>query len=126
MLYFHVSGLIWIVLFGWVMTMSVAANLTLTCLMCSKRRKNLVYLSHLALFVVNLVEYSALTFELSLGIEHRFPYGQASCGVYQAVAKTAPIVQAWLVVALLYYTANNYCKPVATTPSSQNSNQLCR
>ena len=106
--------------------MSVVANLTLTCLMCAKRRKNMVYLTHIALFVVNLVEYSALTFELSLGIEHRFPYGQASCGVYQAAAKTAPIVQAWLVVALLYYTANNYCKMSTVTSSSQNSNQLCR
>ena len=106
--------------------MSVAANLTLTCLMCAKRRKNLVYLTHIALFMVNLVEYSALTFELSLGIEHRFPYGQASCGVYQAVAKTAPIAQAWLVVAVLYYTANNYCQASTTIPSGRNSNQLCR
>ena len=72
------------------------------------------------------VEYSALTLELSLGIEHQWGHGVAACAAYQAAAKTAPILQAWTVAALLSYTTTKYCTAAAEPPSGQNPTQPSR
>ena len=105
----ELGGGIWIILFGMVIVISLAANFLLSVLVVKNRKKhNLVYLMHLLLFAINLVDFSLLIFEFSLGIEHQYPYSQSTCTVYQAVAKGNPIVQASAIVVMLIYTAKTY------------------
>jgi hypothetical protein len=92
-----------------VIVISLAANLLLSVLVVKNRKKhNLVYLMHLFLFAINLVDFSLLIFEFSLGIEHEYPYSQSACTVYQTVAKGNPIIQASAIVVMLLYTAKTY------------------
>jgi len=104
------GGLIWVVLFGWVMLLSVIANLILTLMvMGDKRKQNFVYMSHLFLFTVNIVEFGLLIFEFSaMGVEHQFVYGQPACVAYQTSLRTAPLIQSCTVLLLLYHTANKF------------------
>ena len=60
------------------------------------------------LFLVNLVDYGLLIFEFSLGLEHEYPHGKAPCAVYQTVSKGNPIVQAIVILLLVFYAANQY------------------
>lgn len=104
------GGWVWVVLFGLVMTLSVLANLVLviSVLQMKKKRQNLVYLLLIVLFLVNLVDYGLLIFEFSLGLEHEYPHGKAPCAVYQTVSKGNPIVQAIVILLLVFYAANQY------------------
>lgn len=104
------GGWVWVVLFGLVMTLSVLANLVLviSVLQMKKKRQNLVYLLLILLFLVNLVDYGLLIFEFSLGLEHEYPHGHAPCAVYQTVSKGNPIVQALVILLLVFYTANQF------------------
>ena len=81
-----VGGWVWIVMFGFVMSLSLAANLVLTLGVASNRRTRgePVYLLLLTMFLVNVADYSLLSFEFSLGVEHVFPYSEPSCAAYQA------------------------------------------
>jgi len=107
------GGWVWVVLFGLVMTLSILANLVLviSVLQMKKKRQNLVYLLLILLFLVNLVDYGLLIFEFSLGLEHEYPHGQAPCAVYQTVSKGNPIVQALVILLLVFYAANQYADP---------------
>ena len=60
------------------------------------------------LFLVNLVDYGLLIFEFTLGLEHEYPHGKAPCAVYQTVSKGNPIVQAIVILLLVFYAANQY------------------
>jgi len=104
------GGWVWVVLFGLVMTLSVMANLVLvvSVLQMKKKRQNLVYMLLIVLFGVNLVDYGLLIFEFSLGLEHEYPHGQAPCAVYQTISKGNPIVQALVILFLVFYAASNY------------------
>lgn len=104
------GGWVWVVLFGLVMTLSILANLVLviSVLQMKKKRQNLVYLLLIVLFLVNIVDYGLLIFEFSLGLEHEYPHGQAPCAVYQTVSKGNPIVQALVILLLVFYAANQY------------------
>jgi len=104
------GGWVWVVLFGLVMTLSILANMVLviSVLQMKKKRQNLVYLLLILLFLVNLVDYGLLIFEFSLGLEHEYPHGKAPCAVYQTVSKGNPIVQALVILLLVFYTANQF------------------
>ena len=103
------GGGIWIVLFGCVIVISLAANLILSVLVVRNRKKhNLVYFIHLFLFAINLLESSLLIFEFSLGIEHEYPYTQSACTMYQVVVKGNPIIQASAIVIMLVYASKTY------------------
>ena len=80
------GGWVWIVMFGFVMSLSLAANLVLTLGVASNRRTRSepVYLLLLTMFLVNVADYSLLSFEFSLGVEHVFPYSEPACAAYQA------------------------------------------
>merc|ERR1719495_1016168 len=104
------GGWVWVVLFGLVMTLSILANMVLviSVLQMKKKRQNLVYLLLILLFLVNLVDYGLLIFEFSLGLEHEYPHGKAPCAVYQTVSKGNPIVQALVILLLVFYTSNQF------------------
>jgi len=104
------GGWVWVVLFGLVMTLSILANMVLviSVLQMKKKRQNLVYLLLILLFLVNLVDYGLLIFEFSLGLEHEYPHGKAPCAVYQTVSKGNPIVQALVILFLVFYTSNQF------------------
>ena len=86
----YLGGWVWIVMFGFVMSLSLAANLVLTLGVASNRRTRSepVYLLLLTMFLVNVADYSLLSFEFSLGVEHVFPYSEPACAAYQASAYT--------------------------------------
>ena len=92
------------------MTLSILANMVLviSVLQMKKKRQNLVYLLLILLFLVNLVDYGLLIFEFSLGLEHEYPHGKAPCAVYQTVSKGNPIVQALVILLLVFYTSNQF------------------
>jgi len=105
----ELGGGIWIILFGMVIVISLVANLLLSILVVRNRKKhNLVYLMHLLIFAINVVDFSLLIFEFNLGIEHQYPYSQTSCTMYQAIVKGNPIIQASAIVVMLLYTAKVY------------------
>ena len=105
----ELGGGIWIILFGMVIVISLAANLLLSILVVKNRKKrNLVYLMHLLIFAINIVDFSLLIFEFNLGIEHQYPYSQTSCTIYQSIVKGNPIIQASAIVVMLLYTAKVY------------------
>merc|ERR1719189_1441430 len=82
----ELGGGIWIILFGMVIVISLTANLLLSVLVVKNRKKhNLVYLMHLLLFAINLVDFSLLIFEFSLGIEHEYPYSQTACTIIKSL-----------------------------------------
>lgn len=124
----ELGGGIWIIMFGMVIVISLAANLLLSVLVVKNRKKhNLVYLMHLLMFAINLVDFSLLIFEFSLGIEHQYPYSQSACTVYQSVAKGNPIIQASAIVVMLLYTAKTYTttqnQPTQVTESAQQPSE---
>jgi hypothetical protein len=124
----ELGGGIWIIMFGMVIVISLAANLLLSVLVVKNRKKhNLVYLMHLLMFAINLVDFSLLIFEFSLGIEHQYPYSQSACTVYQSVAKGNPIIQASAIVVMLLYTAKTYTTtqnlPTQATESAQQPSE---
>ena len=86
------GGWVWIVMFGFVMSLSLAANLVLTLGVASNRRTRSepVYLLLLTMFLVNVADYSLLSFEFSLGVEHVFPYSEPACAAYQASVNRVP------------------------------------
>jgi hypothetical protein len=104
-----IGGWVWIVLFGTVMAMAVLANLVLAWTVIANRKKhNVVYMLLLFLFPINLLDFSLLVFDFSLGLEHQYPHGEAACSMYQVLTKGNPILQAATLMVLLFYTASNF------------------
>ena len=59
----ELGGGIWIILFGMVIVISLAANFLLSVLVVKNRKKhNLVYLMHLLLFAINLAGTNDIIF----------------------------------------------------------------
>lgn len=103
------GGWVWVVLFGMVMAFSIMANVMLCCLVLpNKRKHNVVYAFLLALFGLNLVDYGLLIFDFSLGLDHQYPHQEGACQVYQAVSKGNPIIQAVIIVLMVFYAAFHY------------------
>jgi len=122
----ELGGGIWIILFGLVIVISLAANLILSILVARNRRKhNFVYFMHLFLFAINLIDFSLLAFEFSLGMGHEYPYSQFTCTLYQSVVKGNPIIQASAIVVLIFYTAKTYLTPQNLLPPQQTSELIC-
>ena len=122
----ELGGGIWIILFGLVIVISLAANLILSILVLRNRRKhNFVYFMHLFLFAINVIDFSLLAFEFSLGMGHEYPYTQFTCTLYQSVVKGNPIIQASAIVVLIFYTAKTYLTPQNLLPPQQTSELIC-
>ncbi len=123
-----VGGWVWIVMFGFVMSLSLASNLVFAAATFSNRRTRTepVYLLLLLMFLVNVADYSLLSFEFSLGVEHVFPYGEAACTTYQVALRSMPILQAMSVVVLLHYTAAKFIVPASSnsTGTRRQSHRL--
>lgn len=103
------GGWIWVVLFGLVMAFSVIANVMLCCVVLpNKKKHNVVFMLLIGLFGLNLMDYGLLIFDFSLGIDHIYPHNERACGVYQAVSKGNPVIEASIVVLLVFYAAFNY------------------
>lgn len=111
-----VGGWVWIVLFGSVMALSFLANLLLAfTVVKNKKKHNVVYLMLLFMFAINLVDYSLLIFEFSLGMGHEYHHGSGACTLYQMATKGNPILQASAVLLLVNYAASTYISPPSTT-----------
>ena len=89
------------------------------------QKHNFVYFMHLFLFAINLIDFSLLAFEFSLGMGHEYPYSQFTCTLYQSVVKGNPIIQASAIVVLIFYTAKTYLTPQNLLPPQQTSELIC-
>lgn len=118
------GGWVWIVLFGSVMALSIVANLLMTsCVLFNRKKHSVVYFLLIFMFAINLVDYSLLVFEFSLGMGHEYPYGPSACTLYQISVRGNPILQAATVLVLLHYAAGMYCNlEAAPRPTSGSGN----
>ncbi len=104
-----IGGWVWIVLFGFVIALSILANLLFTwSVLTNKNKHNVVYMVLLLMFAINLVDYGLLAFDFSLGLDHVYPHGQMACALYQSVIKSNPVVQAAAILVLVHYAAATY------------------
>ena len=104
------GGWVWIVLFGSVMTMSILANILMTfCVILNRKKHSVVYFLHVLMFIINLVDYSLLIFEFTLGMGHEYPYSASSCTLYQISVRGNPVLQAAAVTVLLHIAVGMYC-----------------
>jgi len=101
----EVGGCIWVVLFGLVMGLAVCANLALATALISSRhsRRDPSGILLMTLFTLAVLDYSALSFQFSLGVEQHFPFGSAACAAYQAVTKATPVTQSAALILMLWY-----------------------
>lgn len=116
------GGWVWIALFGLLMLLSLLANVAFIFSVSQSKKKQstaLVYFLHVLLFAINLMEYCILIFDFSRGLEHQYAYGQVACAFYQATAKSLPILQAAIVVIMLFVVHNKFntwlCSALITT-----------
>ena len=117
------GGWVWIVLFGSVMTMSVLANVLMTfCVVFNRKKHSVVYFIHILMFLINVVDYSLLVFEFSLGMGHEYPYSSSSCTLYQISARGNPILQAAAVIVLVHFAARLYCNTESRPSGNSSSN----
>eukprot|EP00095_Tigriopus_kingsejongensis_P003757 maker-scaffold499_size154954-snap-gene-0.18 protein:Tk03757 transcript:maker-scaffold499_size154954-snap-gene-0.18-mRNA-1 annotation:"pyroglutamylated rfamide peptide receptor" len=119
-----VGGSVWIFLFGFVIILSVLSNLALcTAIVLDRRKHKIVYFMLIFFFIINVIDYSVLFFEFSLGMDHIFPYSESLCTLYQVTLRSYPILQAWAIVILLHYTCNVYLMPEVMSPTSAGHHQ---
>lgn len=97
------SGRVWIIMFGFVMTLAAAANLLLVSLTGVRPKQNYRRIALASAFVSG-AEFALLGFEFSLGIEHTFPYGDFACKFYQLFVRLTPILQSLLVLFFVVHS----------------------
>ena len=96
------SGRVWIIMFGFVMLLATAANLLLLKVVGFKGfRTRGDYRVIVALSLLSFAEFGLLSFDFSLGIEHKFPFGDFECVAYQVFQRLVPIAQSLAVASLL-------------------------
>jgi hypothetical protein len=118
------GGWVWIVLFGSVMSLSIVANLLMiSCVLFNRKKHSVVYFLLILMFLINLVDYSLLIFEFSLGMGHEYPYGESACTLYQISVRGNPILQATAVIILLHYAAGFYCNLESPPRSSSGRSE---
>jgi len=97
------GGWIWIVLFSMVMVISVIANsIFVLAVLTNSKKHTVTHLLICLLFLINLVDYGLLIFEFILGISHHYPYGEASCALYQFLLQGNPLLSGGTVLLLVY------------------------
>ena len=60
-------------------------------------------------FLINLIDYSLLVFEFSLGSENQFTYPELSCSIFQFLQQLCPLATAATLVFLILQAAGVRC-----------------
>lgn len=85
------SSVIWVILFTLVMILSVLSNIIyLVSLATRKVTTTRILIS--CFFVINLLDYSLIIFEFSLGPDNQFSYTDMSCALYQVLLQLSPLL----------------------------------
>eukprot|EP00092_Neocalanus_flemingeri_P015357 GFUD01016613.1.p1 GENE.GFUD01016613.1~~GFUD01016613.1.p1 ORF type:complete len:333 (-),score=85.70 GFUD01016613.1:181-1179(-) len=107
------SSFVWLVLFSVVMSLSVVVNtIFITALMFS-RKMSMTHIFLLLFFIINLVDYSLLIFEFSLGAGSQYPYNDESCSFYQLLLQGNPLLSSGVLLLFVYnaYSATFLSQP---------------
>ena len=88
----HSSSLVWLIMFAFLVTLSIISNTThlISCLV--RRQFSLPRLLIETFFLLNLLDYALLAVEFSLGEESQYPYSEGSCTAYQALQQASPLL----------------------------------
>ena len=97
------SSLIWLVLFSTVIVLSLFVNTIFFAAVVSTRKMSKIHLFLFLFFIINLLEYSLLIFEFSLGTGNHYPYSDGSCSVYQMLLQGNPLLSAGALILLVYH-----------------------
>ena len=98
------SSLIWVILFSILMLLSILSNVMYIVSMTKKS----VTTTHIIIsifFIINLIDYSLLVFEFSLGSENQFTYPELSCSIFQFLQQLCPLATAVTLVFLVLQAA---------------------
>jgi len=96
------SSTVWLVLFFLVIFLSVVANSVYVATLLCRRNLTLTHLILCFFFIINLVDYSLLIFEFSLGPGSQYPYSDGSCSFYQFLLQGSPLLSSGTLLLLVY------------------------
>ena len=85
------SSVIWVILFTLVMILSVLSNI-IYLVSLATRKVTTTRILIACFFVINLLDYSLIIFEFSLGPDNQFSYTDVSCALYQVLLQLSPLL----------------------------------
>ena len=95
------SSVIWVILFTLLMILSVLSNIIYIVSLFARH----VTTTHIIIsffFVINLLDYSLIIFEFSLGPDNQFSYTDMSCAFYQLLLQLSPMLSAAALLLLVF------------------------
>merc|ERR1711971_1483080 len=94
------SSVIWVILFTLLMILSVLSNaIYIVSLATRKVTTTRIIIS--CFFVINLLDYSLIIFEFSLGPDNQFSYTDMSCALYQLLLQLSPMLSSAALLLLV-------------------------
>ena len=109
------SSVIWVILFTLLMILSVLSNaIYIVSLATRKVTTTRIIIS--CFFVINLLDYSLIIFEFSLGPDNQFSYTDMSCALYQLLLQLSPMLSS-AALLLLVLQASLTSRLFSTTSS---------
>ena len=94
------SSVIWVILFTLLMILSVLSNIIyIVSLATRKVTTTRIIIS--CFFVINLLDYSLIIFEFSLGPDNQFSYTDMSCALYQVLLQLSPMLSSAALLLLV-------------------------
>ena len=109
------SSVIWVILFTLLMILSVLTNaIYIVSLATRKVTTTRIVIS--CFFVINLLDYSLIIFEFSLGPDNQFSYTDMSCALYQLLLQLSPMLSS-AALLLLVLQASLSSRLFSTTSS---------
>ena len=94
------SSVIWVILFSLVMILSVLSNI-IYIVSLATRKVTTTRIIIGCFFVINLLDYSLIIFEFSLGPDNQFSYTDMSCALYQVLLQLSPLLSSAALLILV-------------------------
>ena len=94
------SSVIWVILFTLLMILSVLSN-TIYIVSLATRKVTTTRIIISCFFVINLLDYSLIIFEFSLGPDNQFSYTDMSCALYQLLLQLSPMLSSAALLLLV-------------------------
>jgi len=97
------SSIIWVILFSILIILSILSN-TVYIVSLSNKSITTTHILISCFFIVNLLDYSLMIFEFSLGSENQFTYPEFSCSFYQFFLQLTPLITSTLLLLLILHS----------------------
>ena len=94
------SSVIWVILFTLLMILSVLSNI-IYIVSLATRKVTTTRIIITCFFVINLLDYSLIIFEFSLGPDNQFSYTDMSCALYQVLLQLSPMLSSGALLLLV-------------------------